>query len=93
MIDISALRALVAVEQHGSVVAAADVMGFSLRQFRSKSRNLRSRPASLCWNAAAVVCSLQSVAWLLQVMAGGSWVSSRNCKPPCSPILQSLPDS
>ncbi|MFK0040019.1 LysR family transcriptional regulator [Paenarthrobacter sp. NPDC090517] len=29
MIDISALRALVAVEQHGSVVAASDVMGFS----------------------------------------------------------------
>ncbi|GAA3274261.1 LysR family transcriptional regulator [Paenarthrobacter aurescens] len=29
MIDISALRALVAVELHGSVVAASDVMGFS----------------------------------------------------------------
>lgn len=29
MIDISALRALVAVEQHGSVVAASDVLGFS----------------------------------------------------------------
>ncbi|MDR6688353.1 DNA-binding transcriptional LysR family regulator [Arthrobacter sp. 1088] len=29
MIDISALRALVAVEQHGSVVAASDVMGYS----------------------------------------------------------------
>lgn len=29
MIDISSLRALVAVEQHGSVVAASDVMGFS----------------------------------------------------------------
>ncbi|MEV7603826.1 LysR family transcriptional regulator [Paenarthrobacter sp. NPDC089322] len=29
MIDISALRALVAVEQHGSVVAASDVIGFS----------------------------------------------------------------
>ncbi|NQD87956.1 LysR family transcriptional regulator [Paenarthrobacter sp. CM16] len=29
MIDISALRALVAVEQHGSVIAASDVMGFS----------------------------------------------------------------
>src|SRR4029453_4017250 len=29
MIDISALRALVAVEQQGSVVAASDVMGFS----------------------------------------------------------------
>ncbi|MET3368214.1 UNVERIFIED_CONTAM: DNA-binding transcriptional LysR family regulator [Jeotgalibacillus campisalis] len=29
MIDITALRALVAVEQHGSVVAASDVMGFS----------------------------------------------------------------
>ncbi|MFI2564412.1 LysR family transcriptional regulator [Paenarthrobacter sp. NPDC018779] len=29
MIDISALRALVAVEQHGSVVAASEVMGYS----------------------------------------------------------------
>ncbi|MCF3139626.1 LysR family transcriptional regulator [Paenarthrobacter sp. AR 02] len=29
MIDISALRALVAVERHGSVVAASDVMGYS----------------------------------------------------------------
>ncbi|WP_426998198.1 LysR family transcriptional regulator [Pseudarthrobacter sp. N5] len=29
MIDISSLRALAAIEQHGSVVAASDVMGFS----------------------------------------------------------------
>lgn len=29
MIEIAALRALVAVEQHGSVIAAADIMGFS----------------------------------------------------------------